>query len=497
MQSGESIAMNTFSIRWTDQMRHVLRELQQRRLLHRLLAFAEQGGVELYVVGGALRDLCLGHPAQDLDLAMMGDVMGFAKEVATHLGAAYVAMDAERGEARVVYRKRDSLDFAQFKGDAIIADLRHRDFTINAMACPLATLLTRSAPEIIDPHGGRQDLGARRIRMVSPLSFSEDPLRLLRAFRFAASLDFTVDPVTLTAMETVAPRLSDAAAERIHRELLKLFAAVSSSPHIATMARLGLLDVLFPELAATRGIRCRPGEQLDLFAHSIRTYQAVEDLINDPASHLPKIAQAVSQYFQAEERQALVKWAALLHAIREAEVCQEVLQGHATASGDAEPRAQPWEQTDNRLKLSRRQIDYINTLIAHRSRALELAILEAQGRLTLRFLHGWCKDLRDSILGVFVLALGHALAAGQEHMSGPNPIALGQLAARVWDVYRSRILPVITAPRLVTGHDLQQLFHLTPGPRFKSLLDDLEIAQVEGHIRTRTEALQWVEAHLP
>ena len=103
----------------------------------------------------------------------------------------------------MVFRKRDMLDFAQFKGDSIIADLGHRDFTINAMACPLATLLTRPVPAIIDPHGGWQDLGARRIRMVSPVGFAEDPLRLLRAFRFAANLDFSVDPVTLAAMKTV------------------------------------------------------------------------------------------------------------------------------------------------------------------------------------------------------------------------------------------------------------------------------------------------------
>ena len=116
MPSGENIAVNTISITWTDSMRRVLAEVQQRQLLHRLLAFAEQSGVELYAVGGTLRDICLGHPAADVDLAMMGDVMAFAQGVASHLGAAYVPMDAVRGEARVVYHKRDILDFARFKG---------------------------------------------------------------------------------------------------------------------------------------------------------------------------------------------------------------------------------------------------------------------------------------------------------------------------------------------------------------------------------------------
>jgi poly(A) polymerase len=167
-----------------------------------------------------------------------------------------------------------------------------------------------------------------------------------------------------------------------------------------------------------------------------------------------------------------------------------------TAPGHAEQRAQQWEQTGSRLKLSHKQMDYIKTLVAHCGRTFALATLEAQGHLTLRSVHGWCKEVGDNILGVFLLAVGHALAEGQGDTSGTNVVALGQLAARVWEIYCSRILPVITGPRLVTGRDLQQLFNLTPGPRFKTLLDELELARVEGRIRTRAEALQWVEARL-
>ena len=218
--------------------------------------------------------------------------------------------------------------------------------------------------------------------------------------------------------------------------------------------------------------------------------------MSDPGSHLQPIAGAVVEYFRTEECQALVKWAALLHAIWEAVVCQEVPLEHVTALQYAEEHAQQWEQIGSRLKLSRKQIDYVKTLIVHYRPTFQLAILEAQGHLTLRSVHRWCKEVEDSMLGVFVLAIGHALARGQGRTSEPGVTTLAQLAARVWDIYRRRILPVITAPRLVTGHDLQQIFHLTPGPCFKALLDELEVAQVEGHIRTRAEALQWVAAQL-
>src|SRR5919109_3158499 len=430
--------MNTISITWTDPMRHALAAFQQRSLLHRLLVFARQRSVELYAVGGTLRDLCLGRPVQDVDLAMLGDVIGFAKDFADQLGAAYVPMDAERGEVRVVYRKRDVLDFARMRGETIIADLQRRDFTVNAMACPLGALLTQADPVLIDPHGGWHDLQARTVRLVSPVSFRDDPLRLLRAFRLAATLDLTIDPATLAAMGTMAPHLTGVAAERTHSGLFKLFAAARSGPHVASMVRLGLLDVLLPELAATRGSSCQPGDQLDVFGHAIRTYQTVEDLIGDPGAHLRPIAGAVVEYFRAEERRALIKWAALLHAIWEAVPRPGTSQAHATVLQFPAERAQQWQQVGGRLKWSRKQIDFVKLVLAHYGQLFALATLEAQDRLTLRSVHRWCKEVGDGMRAAFALAIGHALAGGRGDTSEAGVTALRQLAARIWDIYRSR-----------------------------------------------------------
>jgi poly(A) polymerase len=488
--------MNPLAIRWTDQMQQALADLQQRALLRRLLAYAQQHGVWLYAVGGTLRDLCLGRAAHDVDLALSGDALGFAHGFADHLGAAYVPMDAERGEARVVYRKREVIDFARFKGDSISDDLRHRDFTINAMACPLATLLTQAAPEVLDPHSGWHDLQARLIRMVSDWSFREDPVRLLRAFRLAATLDCAIAPSTLAAMESMAPLLATMAAERIHSELLKLFATARSGPHVVTMAGLGLVDVLFPELAMTHGIFPQPGERHDVFEHSIATYQAVEDLSNASLPYLTGMAQAVGEYQRDAERRALVKWAALLHAVGSTASSRTAATGPPLDPCDAASSGQRSEQIGSRLKLSRKQIERLKTLIAHHGQLAELARLDQHGRLTLRLVHSWCKAVGEEMVGVFLLAIGHTLARRFVDTPTYGVAALDQLAARLWELYRSRILPVITSPRLVTGNDLQHLFNLTPGPRFKALLGELEIAQVEGRVHTRAEALRWVEEQL-
>jgi poly(A) polymerase len=488
--------MNRLTIPWTSPMRHVLAELQQSSHLRSLLAFAGQNSVKLYAVGGTLRDICLGRPVQDVDLASAGDVMSFARAFADHLGAAFVPLDAVRGEARVVYRKRHVLDFARLKGGDIIEDLHQRDFTLNALACPLEVLLTQAEPEFIDPCRGWQDIQARVIRTVSDQSFRDDPVRLLRAFRFASTLEFTIDTATLTGVTPAASSLSEASGERIQSELLPLFAAPHSSSHVVTMARLGLLDVLFPELAATRGTPPQTADRLDLLGHGSLTYHAVEDLINAPGSYLPAIQDIVTAYLQSRERQALIKWAALLHVIGNAGSPPEAAPGCLALPELTDRGAQRWERVGSRLKLSRRRIDYVKTLIAHHHRPFELASLEAQGRLSPRLAYGWCKELGEDVLGVFALAMGHGQANGQVDTPVHGSLALGQTAAHLWDLYRRHILPVLKGPRLVTGNDLQGIFRLTPGPRFKTLLDALELAQVEGQIRSRAEALQWVEARL-
>jgi poly(A) polymerase len=474
----------------------MLARLQRLPWLQRLQSLAEERRVRLFVVGGTLRDLCLGHAVQDVDLALSSDVMGLARAFAHELGAAYVPMDPERGEVRVVYRKRHIVDFSRLKGGDIAQDLGRRDFTMNALACPLAIFLTSPAPRFIDPYGGWRDIQTHVVRMVSPRSFVDDPLRVLRAFRFAACLEWTVDATTLETMRPAIPQLADIAAERLHHELLRLFAAPRSSPYVTAMAHLGLLDVLFPELAATRHIASAPGVPETLFEQAVRAYHSVEDLIAAPASCAPAIADAIGAYVHTGERQALLKWATLLHNIGTPAPDAGQARQPPPAMGYAERAARLWERIGARFKLSRARADYVGLLLTHYHRPFELAALDARGQLALRMVYRWCKDLGEDVLGAFVLAMGVALANGPAAAPAPDALALGRLAARLWETYRTRILPVIGAPRLVTGDDLQALFGLPPGPRFKTLLEDIELARVEGRIHTRADALQWLEQRL-
>jgi poly(A) polymerase len=489
--------MNLITIPWTPERRHALVALRQHRLLRHLQTFAARaGGMSLYVVGGTLRDVCLARDVQDIDVALAGDVMAFARAFADAHGAAYVPLDAQRGEARVVSRQRGNIDFARLRGRDIAADLRRRDFTVNALACPLTALLTASEPAFLDPCGGWPDLQARLIRMVAPQSFEDDPLRLLRAFRLAAVLDFALEPDTQAAMPLTVPRLAGVAAERIQSELLKLFAAPHSSPRLCAMAQLGLLAALFPELEATHRMSQGEGSSEEYIVHALHTYQAVEDLINDPTLDVPSIAAAMAHYVHTGERAALLKWAALLHGIGPYHAPPDLTAWPSLCRSDATRAAAMWEQVAVRLKVSRARAEYVKRLIAHHRRPFVLASLEAQGGLTLRFVHQWFKELGEDVLGAFALAIGEVRAGQGLEMSGDGVRSLAHLAARLWEIYGAHIRPVLQGPRLLTGDDLQSLFGLSPGPSFKTLLDELEVAQIEGRLRTRDEALRWMEQRL-
>ena len=208
------------------------------------------------LVGGAVRDGLLGRLAErpDLDLVVVPEALALARSLARRLGGSFVALDAERSIARLVLRGW-TIDLARQVGDDLAADLDRRDFTINAMALPLPADAGAPAPALVDPHGGRADLAARRLVAIREANLLEDPLRLLRGVRLAAELDFAIEPATWGWMERHHGRLGAVAGERVLAELERLAAAAGGSSRLAAALAAGLLRPwggVAPEAAAAR-----------------------------------------------------------------------------------------------------------------------------------------------------------------------------------------------------------------------------------------------------
>lgn len=189
-------------------------------------------GQEAWVVGGAIRDELLGRPLVDLDVAV-DHPHGAAEAYAKRAGGAVFALSERHGAWRVAHRDGRTTDFTPLPSDGIETDLATRDFTVNAIARPLA------GGDEVDPFGGVEDLGRKRLRAVSETVFSDDPLRLLRAVRFEQELGFRMDDVTEQLVHTHASLVTRAAGERILEELSRLDAA-----SFRRLDELGLLEPL-------------------------------------------------------------------------------------------------------------------------------------------------------------------------------------------------------------------------------------------------------------
>jgi len=169
-------------------------------------------GRPAWLVGGAVRDALSGAGVRDVDIAMPSGAVALAREAADRLGAAFLVLDEMRGAARLVIPRGHSspglqVDVADFRAPDLAGDLRGRDFTVNALAVPVAELVGAEETSVEDPTGGLRDLAARVVRLCSPRSLEEDAVRVLRAARLAIVPGWTLDPAVASAAEQAAPGL--------------------------------------------------------------------------------------------------------------------------------------------------------------------------------------------------------------------------------------------------------------------------------------------------
>ncbi|MBI4757791.1 MAG: CCA tRNA nucleotidyltransferase, partial [Chloroflexi bacterium] len=295
---------------------------------------------DVFLVGGWVRDVLLGRPNNDLDFSVIGDHLELARAIADHFGGAFVLLGTGNALARAILHDKAArrrpptyLDFQPLRGDDLQADLAQRDFTINALALPLARVKPgrKWLQEIIDPLGGRRDLEHRVVRVASPEAFSQDPVRLIRAVRLAHQLGFQIEPTTQALLASGLDLLAGASPERIRDEFWHILSLFGAPAALRRLDELGLLTAIIPELAALKGVTQPPEHHWDVFGHSVETVAGIEKLIGVFAGyrsrlvHWPRpLFQPLKEHFNEaisadHHRLTLLKLAALLHDIAKPE----------------------------------------------------------------------------------------------------------------------------------------------------------------------------------
>ena len=264
---------------------------------------------EIYLVGGTVRDFYLGNESVDRDIIVMDeDARVFALKLAEFFDATFVPLDEENKIYRLVMSdKINYIDITNPIENSLEKDLMRRDLTINAIAVNI-----RSG-EIVDISGGVTDIKNGCINYVNELNFVDDPLRLLRVYRFQAMYGFELAPETISAVCRYSDLIHKPAAERINYELMKLFNGEFAHVALENMNKTWILEEIFPIVKELKQVPPNSHHHLDLFHHSIETVKQVQNLYNvssdEVKEHLNKIE------FGGFSRLAHLKLAAFLHDI--------------------------------------------------------------------------------------------------------------------------------------------------------------------------------------
>ena len=445
-----------------------------------------------WLVGGAVRDRLLGRTTGDLDLAVAGDVEAAARALARAARAAVFPLSEDFGAWRVVGRGGAwQADLSPLLGETIEQDLAQRDFTINAIAEPLA------GGEPVDPTGGREDLAARRLRMVSPTAFAADPLRVLRLPRFACELALGVEPATIDAAARHAPGLAQVAAERVFAELKRIVASPDPLAGIELMERVGAVDVVLPELAALAGVEQSAYHHLDVYRHTLAVLSEAVALQRDPvgilgAEHGAAVAALLAEPLADElTRGDALRFGALFH---------DIAKPRTRAVGD-EGRVSFWHHDAQGAELSREILARLHAserLRAHVAALarhhLRLGFLVRERPLPRRVEYRYLKACEPVEVDVTLLSVADRLATRGRRSD--------EAIAKHLQLARELIGPALAwrahgppAP-LVRGDELADALGIVRGPQLGTLLAQLEEAAYAGEVHSREEAVAYARTLL-
>lgn len=450
------------------------------------------GGVvdEAWIVGGGVRDALLGRSISDVDLAVRGEPERAARAVAKAIGGPAFKLSEAFGGWRAIHPSREWIcDVTALHGDGIDADLARRDFTVNAMAVPVA------GGELHDPHGGAADLEARIIRVlggpsVERSSYADDPLRPLRLVRLATELGLTPDPDSERLTREAAPRVAEAAAERVWAELRRLIVSDRVMEGLELSDRLGITAVVLPELSSLHGVEQSHFHHLDVYDHTLEVLRQALELERDPEAVFRHLAAPLDALLREPFADELDRWqalrlGALLHDAAKPATRGVLPDGRVTFMGHDKVGAEMAGVACGRLRASDRLRQFLAGLTRNH---LVLGFLVHERPLDRRTVYRYLERCEPVEVEVTLLSCADRLAT-----RGKNADAA--IAAHL-DLARELMAEALTWRRdgppdpPLRGDELAEALGIEPGPELGELLAQLREARFAGEVESAEEAIE-------
>ncbi|MDP2861558.1 MAG: HD domain-containing protein [Desulfobacterales bacterium] len=438
-----------------------------------------------YIVGGSIRDLILGRIPTDYDIAVLLFPEKYASDLASCVNGHVVKIGKQNQMIYRVVSENSTFDISVIEGKTIEDDLAKRDFTVNAIGYDL------SSGKIIDLFGGINDLSIKKIRMVSKEIFKKDSVRLIRAYRIAAILDFEIESETAHAIANNVKLITKTAGERIKAELFKILSCPKAYGYIHQMNEKGLLFEIFPELTALQGCKQNKHHAYDVLDHSLTAFSQLEMLLNEKIFNTGAINFPIPD--MDKERSALLKYSILLHDIGKPSALTVGDDENIHFFGHDIIGAEMAKQTSKRLKLSNFEADYIDFIIRNHIAALNLYNSGDKNPPSKRSLTRFFIKCGDMTPDILLHTIADINGKGNEAKGNEDFLSFASyLLKEFFSGYNVKK----TGPRLITGNDLIEEFSLSPSPLFKRILSLVEESRLSNTINSRAEALSMVRDFL-
>lgn len=438
---------------------------------------------EGYLVGGSIRDFLMGKSFIDRDIAIK-NAENFAKKISKQFDGTLITLDPENKIYRVVLKdKVNYLDISELVGGTIEEDLTRRDFTINAIAYSL------SENSFIDINGGMSDLKNGILRHIKDSNFEDDPLRILRAFRFISVTGFEPAEELKSAIIKYKNLTMQPSSERINYEIMKLFGGQNCAKTLLLMDGFGILEDVFPFINEMKQVPPNTHHHLDLFHHVVETVRNIEEIYTSSnelvKTHMDKVD------FGGFPRINHLKLAGFMHDIGKFSTwtIEEDTGRHRFIKHD-DVGAKMCVNILKSLKFSKKQIEYISSMIKNHIYPSNVIVSpELTDKIMMRYL----RKMEDDVVDNIILAKADRLSAlGQdvtEDMIKNNIDGLNKLM----DFYFDNKDSMKPLPKLLDGIEIMKLLGIKASPKLGEIINALKEEQISGNITTKQEAADFVE----
>ena len=450
-----------------------------------LNTIAQEFKGEIYLVGGAVRDFALGKDTFDRDLIVCSeDARDFSLKLAERFDATFVPLDEVNKIYRIVFKdKVNYLDITNPVENSLEADIKRRDLTINAVAVNIKT------GEIVDFTGGLDDINNKRINFISEKNFIDDPLRLLRVYRFESTLGFDLVPELVEIVKKNKKLIHKPAYERVIYEIVKLFSGDYAYKALLDMDEAGLLEEIFPVMVDVKKVPPNSHHHLDLFHHSVETVRQISEIYHNAPPEVKVHLNRVD--FGGLPRLAHLKLAGFLHDIGKFSTwtIEDDTGRHRFIKHDDVGSKMALKILKD-MHFSNKQIDYITLMIKnHIYPSHVMCSPEVTEKIMMRYVRKMNLNSIDNI----VLAMADRLSArGPEITDAIVENNINSLK-KLTDFYLSVRETLKPLPKLLDGNQVMKILKIKPSPLLGEIMDALHDAQFEGSVVTKDDAVNFVK----